>query len=457
MEIGDALSFFPALLIFVGLYCCFVYFAFTRTEIAVLVAIATVPFFNLVVVHTKFADFRVPFVLWITLLAILVVKKDFTIEVIRRLKKYSYPLAFLSGAYLLSLINSLNPMSTIREFVQILYFSSILIIIIVVMNNKGMLQKVFPIIVGSFSVFVLLGFISFFGHSLPIPHVEINMLSEGISVDCIYTDKGEPLSLMNKPIMRASSCYLGPVGTAGFLLPVLLIAYCQIVFRFYSLKLWQKIFYILFFMVATFLMIITYSRAAWVLSVFLFTMLLIISPRKIGLVLIAFTIAVNVLLLPDREAVILRSAETVNPVKEGSFQGHVTMSQAAWEMFLESPLWGNGAGSFKERLVEKYPNFTQKSDAHNFILQSLAETGLVGFTCLVWFLSSFFWILYRGLRQAVNEFEWASILGFLFAGIGAVLMNLTMNGFMVEFFWVILGLGFAFTKVCTAELNPKEI
>lgn len=247
--------------------------------------------------------------------------------------------------------------------------------------------------------------------------------------------------------MRASSCYLGPVGTASFLLPIILMAYCRIVRCPQSLNLWQKFVYMTLFIATTLLLVLTYSRAAWVFMVLLLVLLFISKPNKTGFTLISLTVIVIWLLLPDPAAMVARSAETINPVKEGSFQGHVTMSQAAWEMFRQAPLLGNGAGSFKETLVETYQNFPRKMDAHNFLLQSLAETGLVGFSCLIWLFWRYFKTLFRGLRMAESNFDRTSILGLLFAGLGTMLMNLTMNGFMVEFFWVILGLGFASAKV----------
>lgn len=83
---------------------------------------------------------------------------------------------------------------------------------------------------------------------------------------------------------------------------------------------------------------------------------------------------------------------------------------AAFRMFLENPLVGVGVGNF-ERYITQY-NFTDFHSmyAHNFYLQTLAETGLVG---LLLFLILVFFIL----RDLNNDFIFASVLYLLISNI----------------------------------------
>lgn len=62
---------------------------------------------------------------------------------------------------------------------------------------------------------------------------------------------------------------------------------------------------------------------------------------------------------------------------EEGLQVRVKSAQLAWEMFLNSPLIGNGYGSFKGYNDIKW-SFDQKYP-HNIILEILAEFGIIGF------------------------------------------------------------------------------
>lgn len=65
----------------------------------------------------------------------------------------------------------------------------------------------------------------------------------------------------------------------------------------------------------------------------------------------------------------------------------------AWDMFLKSPIWGNGVGSFASLFEYGHlmPNVRPSNDANSFWMLLLAERGLIGFLGMVVPLV-YFWI-----------------------------------------------------------------
>lgn len=82
--------------------------------------------------------------------------------------------------------------------------------------------------------------------------------------------------------------------------------------------------------------------------------------------------------------------------------GHDSLFRTAYNMFLDRPLFGHGPKMF--RLIcndEKYKTGLKPCDTHphNFYIQLLAETGIVGFLYLI---SVFFYVLYSTFKQLLS-------------------------------------------------------
>jgi O-antigen ligase len=82
------------------------------------------------------------------------------------------------------------------------------------------------------------------------------------------------------------------------------------------------------------------------------------------------------------------------------------MRQDTWRLFLDHPILGTGLGTFE--MV--YPPYDSAYDgkivnhAHNDYLEALAETGLVGALCCVWFLGVVFPNSLKGLAELESSF-----------------------------------------------------
>src|SRR5260221_12647347 len=104
-----------------------------------------------------------------------------------------------------------------------------------------------------------------------------------------------------------------------------------------------------------------------------------------------------------------------------------SMRRDTWQIFLHNPVSGTGLGTLQ--LV--YPQYESLYDGkivnhtHNDYLEALAETGVLGGFCCVWFLGVLFSEFSRRLRQLNDSFagalqlsELVACAGFLVHGLG---------------------------------------
>jgi O-antigen ligase len=89
---------------------------------------------------------------------------------------------------------------------------------------------------------------------------------------------------------------------------------------------------------------------------------------------------------------------------------HDFLINTAWNMFLDKPILGHGPKTF--RIVcnnEKYKynqNFNCENHPHNFYIQLLAETGIIGFSFLA---GLFVYFIYLSIRHIVEYFKYRQI------------------------------------------------
>lgn len=75
---------------------------------------------------------------------------------------------------------------------------------------------------------------------------------------------------------------------------------------------------------------------------------------------------------------------------------HDAHARTALKMFMSKPLFGHGPNSFRKVCGNyKYNDFSCTTHPHNFYLQLLAETGLVGFLFLTYFLIFLLYQIYK--------------------------------------------------------------
>ena len=113
--------------------------------------------------------------------------------------------------------------------------------------------------------------------------------------------------------------------------------------------------------------------------------------------------------------------------------GHDSLYRTAWNMFLDKPILGHGPKMFRVLCKEK--KYAEGSGPcsthpHNFYVQLLAETGLVGFSLL---FSAFLILIFSIMRHLLGKIIYKKILFSdyqicLLSGIFIALWPLSPNG-----------------------------
>jgi O-antigen ligase len=148
----------------------------------------------------------------------------------------------------------------------------------------------------------------------------------------------------------------------------------------------------------------------------------------------------------------------------GSFGQRILMARWAWGFFLDSPIYGNGAGSFRElsrqtpefaKLEERYPmraendKFTP-AHPHNAYLHMLYATGILGGAVFALLLMLVAW---RAWQERADHI-FAGALFFVLLGwmIGTLSDCYTLNGHLFGLFGFIVALA-----LCGRAKPPEQI
>ena len=249
-------------------------------------------------------------------------------------------------------------------------------------NDKSILKYFYYALVICFSVLVVDGYLQFFT-GLNI----VGFPKNGVRISSFFGDE---------LIMGSYLSRLFPLLFALFLIKE---------------KVRYEIYYIgLLFILVDILIYISAERTSFFflnLST-LFIIVLIKEFQKFRLItfLIALTLITGLTLSSDKltKRMIKGPAKSMGLISENQnknifTKGHDSLIRTAFNMFEDKPFLGHGPKMF--RIVcksEKYQTGIKPCDTHphNFYIQLLAETGIIGFSFL---LMSFIYVLYCSFRQ----------------------------------------------------------
>lgn len=184
---------------------------------------------------------------------------------------------------------------------------------------------------------------------------------------------------------------------------------------------------------------------------------------------------VAVLLMPGAFARRLTTLQQLLPGQEAvldpdsSIEKRRLVTRVAWEMFLDHPLLGVGAGNYATRFApyasrtgsaaREYDDPSEPQFPHNLYLEIGAETGLVG---LLAFGAAALWVfgaLARARRRfhELGEQGLADLSAALALGLtGYLASSLFLHGHFLRYLWLLFGLAVACDLLARRMTSPPE-
>ena len=226
----------------------------------------------------------------------------------------------------------------------------------------------------------------------------------------------------------------GPNQLAAFLAQfgMFFWAFARILKRF-------KVKIVLYSLVAVTLLTTMYvfSRAAYIAIIVSIAVLAILKDRKLLIVLGVFLFTWQTL-VPAAVTERVSMTHDQNGQLDESAQERVRLWKQSQEIFLSSPVFGAGFGSFQ------YGEHTANlKDTHNYFVKVLVETGVIGFLFFVVLLFQMLAASFRLFRKATDPLYQALGLGFFLATVSCIVANcfgdrwtyVEINGLL----WILMG------------------
>jgi len=217
------------------------------------------------------------------------------------------------------------------------------------------------------------------------------------------------------------------------------------------------------FIPITVILVLTSSRSAWILAAAAFLVFVIISVVRIlgkrGLYLVFATLVLFFTLFVvkymDKESAFRAGIKNYINYRVDSYDSHLLLLQGSAEVFENYPLFGGGYGGFFEQFSKtkvsseyfsKDPaslSLGSRTPGHSIWGESLAETGIVGFSALSLFmLLVISTLIYAAFKhedkreRLISAAMAGSMIGWVLAGV--------FYSYKAEFFWIVFFLYFTY-------------
>lgn len=216
--------------------------------------------------------------------------------------------------------------------------------------------------------------------------------------------------------------------------------------------------------------VLTYSRGAGLAMACQALLLWATSRRRLRLA--AVTAIIAVVFITALPANFTRRLTTVRQLMPGeqtalhpdsSFEARKLFTQTAWQMFLDQPLLGVGAGNYTEYFDEyaervgsavRFSSIRKAHYPHNLYLEIAAESGLIGLSLFMAIVLTSFYFLERSRWRflATNDTYLASLARALeISLVGYLVSSLFLHGHFIRYLWLL----FAFATAL--DLIAKQV
>ena len=215
--------------------------------------------------------------------------------------------------------------------------------------------------------------------------------------------------------------------------------------------------------------VLTYSRGAGLAMACQALLLWATSRRRLRLgALAAVVMLLLVIALPSNFTRRLTTVRQLIPGEQtvldpdSSFEARRLFTVTAWQMFLDHPLLGVGAGNYTERFDEyaervgsavRFRSISRAHYPHNLYLEIAAESGLVGLSLFLTIVMTSFFFLERSrwCFQATGDLYLAALArGLEISLLGYLVSSLFLHGHFIRYLWLL----FAFAAAM--DLMAKE-
>ena len=208
-----------------------------------------------------------------------------------------------------------------------------------------------------------------------------------------------------------------------------------------------KLFFLLVILAGIYPIFYSYSRAGYMAIVVVLLWNFLFKKKLFFGVIIATVIvggaAVNY--LPQSVVERVSMTQTENGEIESSANTRLLIWEQGKELFFKSPLIGIGY-----QVIPSYINVHGLRNLHNYMLQMLVETGIIGFSIFLYLLYSAFQSGWRLFVRSDDSFDKGLGLGFCGCVIGSVVCNLFGDRWS---FMEMQGYWWVFWAVCDAQLE----
>lgn len=221
-----------------------------------------------------------------------------------------------------------------------------------------------------------------------------------------------------------------------------------------------------------FTVVFSYSRGAFVGIAFMAAIFMVLYPRRAwvipaviltGLVLVQFTpqsYYINRMLTVEY----LSPSKKDTSFRDDSFDGRKSEMLSALLMLRDHPFLGVGPGCYEDN----YQKYAQKlhldfrledREAHSRYLETLAESGLVGFSAFSLLLCVMVKGLLRARKRALELHSPSfrhSVSAVIISIAGLLVGILFLHDAWQRFFWLLIGLSFAMPNIVENEIATQE-
>lgn len=200
--------------------------------------------------------------------------------------------------------------------------------------------------------------------------------------------------------------------------------------------------------------VLTISRGAY-LGLGVGALLLIVWQRKRffrrdNFIIIASTLGLSLVLVSSffmlsdsRATEEITSHLTVEKLESESVVSRSTANERAYEAWQLNPVLGIGLGGYGMlELEDKYESYIEgyRPIVNNQYMETLAETGLIGFVLLILLIIIVLWRSFKAWKVASDDFLRATLAGLTLGFIGILAQYFTFSTIYIIYIWVFAGL-----------------